>query len=148
MAQEWKRGDYTISTDPKRLDLKTIHDYLSNQSYWAPGIPMETVQRSIQNSLPFGLYHKDKMAGFGRVITDYATFGYIGDIFVLDEHRGQGLSKWMVELMLAHPDLQGFRRWILLTRDAQGLYKRFGFVMPLNPERYMERWTPDVYQRV
>lgn len=146
MIQEWHRDSYTISTDPERLEVNTIHEYLST-AYWATGIPMETVRRSIENSLPFGIYHEGRMVGFGRVITDYATFGYIGDVFVLDPHRGRGLSKWLVELMLAHPELQGFRRWILLTRDAQGLYKRFGFVTPPNPERYMELWAPDVYQR-
>ena len=147
MIQDWHRDGYAISTDPERLELNTIHESLSKTAYWAPGIPMETVRRSIENSLSFGIYHEGRMVGFGRVITDYATFGYIGDVFVLDPHRGRGLSKWLVELMLAHPKLQGFRRWVLLTRDAQGLYKRFGFVTPPNPERYMELWTPDVDQR-
>lgn len=146
MTYEWHHGDYTVSTDPERLDLAAIHGFLS-RAYWALGIPMETVKRSIANSVPFGIYHGGRLVGFGRVITDRATFGYIGDVFVLDEHRGQGLSKWLVECMLAHPELQGFRRWILLTRDAQGLYKKFGFVSPPNPERYMELWKPDIYQR-
>ena len=146
MTYEWHHGGYTVSTDPARLDLKAIHGFLS-KAYWAIGIPMETVKRSIEHSVPFGIYHGGRLIGFGRVITDRATFGYIGDVFVLDEHRGQGLSKWLVECMLAHPELQGFRRWILLTRDAQGLYRKFGFTTPPNPERYMELWKPDIYQR-
>jgi GNAT superfamily N-acetyltransferase len=85
--------------------------------------------------------------GFARVITDYATFGYLGDVFVLESHRGRGLSKWVMELIVAHPDLQGFRRWVLLTRDAHGLYRQFGFTAIAAPDRYMERWTPEAYQR-
>jgi GNAT superfamily N-acetyltransferase len=146
MTYEWHQGEYTVSTDPQRLDLETIHGFLS-KAYWAVGIPMELVKRSIDHSVPFGIYHQGRLIGFGRVITDRATFGYVGDVFVLQEHRGQGLSKWLVECMLAHAELQGFRRWILLTRDAQGLYKKFGFTTPPNPERYMELWKPDIYQR-
>jgi GNAT superfamily N-acetyltransferase len=146
MNHEWHQGGYTVSTDPQRLDMKTIHGFLT-KAYWALGIPMEILKRSIDNSIPFGIYQGERLVGFGRVITDRATFGYIGDVFVLEEHRGHGLSKWLVECMLAHPELQGFRRWILLTRDAQGLYKKFGFMTPPNPERYMELWKPDIYQK-
>ena len=142
MAHEWRRGDYLISTDRERLDLTVIHDYLARESYWAQGRSVETVRRSIENSLPFGIYKGARLVGFGRVVTDYATFGWIADVFVLDESRGQGLSKWLVEVMLAHPELQGFRRWVLATKDAHELYRKYGFAELLKPERWMERRDP------
>ena len=117
MNQEWRRGDYSISTEKARLDLKVIHEYLS-ASYWATGRSLETIRRSIENSVAFGVYHKDSQVGFARVITDYATFAWIADVFILEPHRGQGLSKWLMEVMLQHTDLQGFRRWVLATKDA------------------------------
>ena len=107
---------------------------------------LEVVKRSLEHSLNFGIYHDEALVGFGRVITDYATFGYVGDVFVLDAHRGRGLSKWLMECMVGHPDLQGFRRWVLLTRDAHGLYRQFGFTPIARPDRYMERWAPEVYK--
>jgi GNAT superfamily N-acetyltransferase len=140
--REWQRGEYTISTDNKRLDIRRIHDFVSNQSYWAKGRAIETVQRALDNSLNFGLYKNNQLIGFARVVTDYATFAWIADVFVLSEHRGQGLSKWMMEVILSHPELQGFRRWVLATRDAHGLYARFGFIPLHRPERWMER--PDL----
>jgi GNAT superfamily N-acetyltransferase len=140
--REWQRGEYTISTDNKRLDIRRIHDFVSNQSYWAKGRAIETVQRALDNSLNFGLYKDNQLIGFARVVTDYATFAWIADVFVLSEHRGQGLSKWMMEVILSHPELQGFRRWVLATRDAHGLYARFGFIPLHRPERWMER--PDL----
>ena len=146
MAQEWRWGDYLISTDKSRLDLAVIHGFITT-SYWAPGISMEIVKRSIDHSLSFGLYKGDQQIGFARVITDYATFAYIGDVFILEEFRGQGLSKWLMEVIAAHPDLQGLRRWLLLTRDAHGLYNKTGFTEPKTPERYMEKYFPDVYER-
>ena len=146
MAHEWRRGDYLISTDKSRLDLAVIHSFITT-SYWAPGIPMETVKRSIDHSLAFGLYKGDSQVGFARVVTDYATFAYISDVFILEEFRGQGLSKWLMEVVAAHPDLQGLRRWLLLTRDAHGLYQKTGFTEPKTPERYMEKFFPDVYER-
>ena len=146
MAHEWRRGDYLISTDRERLDLKVVHDYLSRESYWAQGRSMEVVRRSVENSLPFGIYKGERLVGFGRVVTDYATFGWIADVFVLDEFRGQGLSKWLVEVMLAHPDLQGFRRWVLATKDAHELYRRYGFAELLKPERWMERPDPQMQE--
>ena len=146
MVQEWRRGDYVISTDKSRLDLVVIHNFLTN-SYWAPGIPIEIVKRSIEHSLALGVYKGDAQIGFARVITDYATFAYIGDVFILEEFRGQGLSKWLMEVIVAHPDLQGLRRWLLLTRDAHGLYKKTGFTEPRAPERYMEKFFPDVYEK-
>ena len=143
---EWRRGEYLITTDPARVDLAVVHGYLS-ASYWAKDIPLETVRRSIEHSLNFSIYHGERQVGFARVITDFATFGYLGDVFVLESHRGRGLSKWLMELVVAHPDLQGFRRWVLLTRDAHGLYQQFGFKAIAAPERYMERWTPEAYRR-
>jgi GNAT superfamily N-acetyltransferase len=143
---EWRRGEYLVTTDPARVDLAVVHGFLAS-SYWAMDIPLETVRRSIQHSLNFSVYDGAAQVGFARVITDYATFGYLGDVFVLESHRGRGLSKWMMELVVAHPDLQGFRRWVLLTRDAHGLYEKVGFKPIAAPERYMERWTPEAYRR-
>jgi GNAT superfamily N-acetyltransferase len=144
---EEKNDNYLISTDKDKLDVELIYNYLTNDSYWAKGISFDTVKKSIDNAVCFGLYENDKQIGFTRVVTDMATFGYIGDVFVLEQHRGKGLSKWMMECVLKHPQLQGFRRWILLTRDAQGLYKQFGFVQFHAPERCMELWDPEVYTK-
>jgi GNAT superfamily N-acetyltransferase len=124
---EWRRGEYEISTDRARLDLRFVHEYLSTQSYWARGRDAETVRRSVEHSLPFGLYHGERQIGFARVVTDRATFAWLADVFVLDEFRGEGLGKWLVETILTHPELQGLRRWTLGTRDAHELYRRFGF---------------------
>lgn len=145
--REWQRGEYSISTDRNRLDIRVIHDFLSNQSYWAQGRPLETVQRSLDNSLNFGLHENDRQIGFARVATDYATFAWIADVFVLPEHRGQGLSKWLMEVILSHPDLQGFRRWVLATKDAHSLYAGFGFIALHRPERWMERPDPSMQER-
>jgi len=142
---EHTRGEYTISTDPGKLDLDVVHGYLT-QSYWAQGIPRDVVRRSIAHSIPFGLYHGGHQVGFARWITDHATFAYLGDVFVLEAWRGRGLSRWLMEVMSAHPELQGFRRWILLTRDAHGLYEKFGFTPLADPKRWMEKWAPDVYR--
>ncbi len=149
MTQQWRRGDYFISTDRALLDLNVIHDYLSNQSYWATGRSLETIRRSIENSLSFGLYNDagGRHLGFARVITDYATFAWVADVFILDEARGQGLGKWLMEVILAHPELQGFRRWILATKDAHELYRRFGFEELKRPERWMERHDPQTQER-
>ena len=125
-----------------------IHDYLSNTSYWAAGRTLEVVQRSIENSLCFGLYKtsadtSEQQIGFARVVTDYATFAWLADVFVLEEYRGQGLAKWLMEVIIAHPQLQGFRRWLLATRDAHELYRRFGFSELNEPARWMERFDPN-----
>ena len=137
---EWQRGgDYTISTDPVRLDLPAIHEFLSTESYWARGRSFEMVERAVSNSLPFGLYHGARQIGFARVVTDYATFAWLADVYVLDEFRGEGLGRWLVEAVLSHPELQNLRRWILGTRDAHELYRRFGFVEVERPEFYMHR---------
>ena len=143
---EWRRGEYTITTDPARVDLAVVHGFLTT-CYWAKGIPLELVRRSIEHSLAFSVYDGERQVGFARVITDYATFAYLGDVFVLESHRGRGLSKWLMEVVVAHPQLQGFRRWVLLTRDAHGLYQQAGFTPLADPPRWMERWTPNVYAK-
>jgi GNAT superfamily N-acetyltransferase len=140
-----RKGEFTISTDPDRLDLEVIHRFLT-ESYWAKGISREVVKRSIENSLCFGIY-REKQIGFARVISDFATFAYLGDVFILEDYRGRGLSKWLMERIVSHPALQGLRRWTLLTRDAHRLYAQFGFTPLKSPERYMERHDPNVYSR-
>ena len=136
---------YEISADPARLDLDVIHGYLT-RSYWSPGIPRETVERAVANSLCFGIYTTDgAQVGFARLITDKATYAYLADVFVLEEHRGKSMSKRLMETIIAHPQLQGLRRWTLATRDAHELYARYGFTPLANPSRFMERHTPDVY---
>lgn len=146
MIDSWKRGDYLISTDPSRLDVALVHNFISNTSYWGQGRTLQVVQRSLDNSLNFGLYNNSNQVGFARVVTDYATFAWIADVFVLPEHRGRGLSKWLMEVMLAHPSLQGFRRWVLATKDAHSLYERFGFIPLHRPERWMERPDPNMQE--
>ncbi|MGE5322893.1 MAG: GNAT family N-acetyltransferase [Actinomycetota bacterium] len=144
MHQQSTRGEYEISTDPSRIDLPAVHSFLTH-SYWATGIPLETVSRSLRYSLCFGIYKRGRQAGFARVVSDYATFAYLADVFVLPEHRSQGLAKWLMECIMAHPDLQGLRRWSLATRDAHGLYRQFGFKDLKHPEAWMERHDPEVY---
>jgi GNAT superfamily N-acetyltransferase len=143
---EQQRGGFLISTDRARLSLDVVHDYLTN-CYWAKGIPREVVERSIEHSLCFGIYEQSgAQVGFARVVSDFATVAYLGDVFVLESHRGGGLSKWLMECITQHPALQNLRRWILLTRDAHGLYSKFGFTAVKSPDRYMELHRPDVYQ--
>ena len=141
-----RRGEYEISTDPQRLDLDIIHGYLA-RSYWAQAVPREVVAAAIRGSLCFGLYTGGRQVGFARMVTDAATFAYLADVFVLEEHRGQGLGKWLIECVLAHPPLQGVRRLMLATRDAHGLYRQFGFAPLGHPERLMEITRPDMYLR-
>jgi GNAT superfamily N-acetyltransferase len=141
---EWTRGPYSIATDPQRLDIDAIHAYLS-RSFWAEGILRETVAKSIAHSLCFGLFHETSQIGFARVVTDRATFAYLCDVYVLEAHRAQGLGKWLTETVMAHPDLQGLRRFQLVTRDAHGLYTRFGFSTPANPDRHMEIFRHGMY---
>lgn len=138
MAYEWRRGDYLISDDPARLDIEVIHGYLK-RSYWAASRPVERIVRSIEHSLPFGLYKDGRQIGFARAVTDYSTFAYLADVFVLEEFRAEGLGKWLVEVALAHPDLQEMRRWMLATRDAHELYRQFGFTELKDPERWMAK---------
>jgi GNAT superfamily N-acetyltransferase len=136
----WERGDYLISIEPERLDLEVIHRFLSEEAYWSPGVAREVVERSIEQSLNFGVYRGDEQVGFARVVTDYVTFAWLADVFVLEGHRGQGLGKWLVATVLGAPELQDLRRWILGTADAHGLYERFGF-RPSDDTRFMVRET-------
>jgi GNAT superfamily N-acetyltransferase len=138
-------GEFLISTDKLKMDLIAIHDFLSNYSGWSNGIPIDKVKISIDNSLNFGLFHKGQQIGFARVISDFSTIAYLGDIYVLDNFRGQGLSKKLMEAVMGHPNLQGLRRWILLTSTAVWLYEKYGFIKVPNPEVYMELYNPDVY---
>lgn len=135
---QYVRGDYSIDTNKKRLDIRLIHEFLSH-SYWAKGISLETVSKSIQNSICFGVYHDEKQVGFGRVITDRATVAYLADVFVIESYRGRGLSKWLMECILRHPDLQDLRSFLLVTKDAHGLYARYGFHPLDDPSKYMKR---------
>jgi GNAT superfamily N-acetyltransferase len=149
MSFEAHKEDYFISDDPALLDIDIIHDFLSNRSYWAEGIPRGIVEKSIANSLCFGLYNSGKQIGFARLVTDKATFAYLADVFVLEEFRGKGLSKWLVELIQSHPEVQGFRRWMLMTRDAQGLYEQFGWTVLDEDarQRCMQRHFKDMYKK-
>jgi GNAT superfamily N-acetyltransferase len=142
---EWHRENSTITCDPAKQDHSVIARFLST-SYWASGIPSETVARSLENSLCFGVFESGQQIGFARVISDRATIAYLGDVFILPEYRGRGLSKWLMECIVTHPELQGLRRWILATRDAHGLYGRFGFTPLKKPEVFMERHDPNVYR--
>ena len=144
--REWQRNGYTISTDDALLDIPIIHDFIANQSYWGQGRKIETVQRALDNSLNFGLYKGDQQIGFARVVTDLATFAWVADVFILEAHRGLGLSKWLMEMILAHPELQQFRRWVLATKDAHELYRPFGFNELKRPERWMERPDPNMQE--
>jgi GNAT superfamily N-acetyltransferase len=142
---DWKKNEYLISTDRSKIDVDAVHNYLA-QSYWAMGIQKEIVKRSIENALCFGIYKEKNMIGFARAITDYATFAYLADVFILEEERGKGLSKWLMEIILGHPQLQGLRRFTLATRDAHDLYAQFGFKPFARPDRWMEKHNPDVYK--
>jgi GNAT superfamily N-acetyltransferase len=142
---EYRKGAFTVSADRERIDLDVVHGFLA-ECYWAEGVPRDVVARSIENSLCFGVYAEGKQVGFARVISDYATYAYIGDVFVLEPFRGRGLGKWLMECVMRHPRLQGLRRWSLVTRDAHGLYSQFGFGPLKKPQNYMELHRPDVYQ--
>jgi len=141
---DWTNGEFTVTCDPEKQDLEVIHGFLS-QSYWAKGIPKETVARSLRGSVCFALLHGQRQIGFARVISDCATVAYLADVFVLPDYRGRGLSKWLMRCVTLHPDLQGLRRWILATSDAHGLYQKFGFTALARPQVFMERHTPDIY---
>lgn len=146
---EVTRGEYTISTDRARIDVPAVHAFLS-QSYWSPGIPEDVVRRAIAGAICFGIYHAraaggHEQVGFARVITDRATYAYLSDVYVLEAHRGRGLATWMMEVIMAHPALQGLRRFALSTRDAHALYAKFGFTVVANPERQMEILRRTIY---
>ncbi len=144
---EFRQGNALVSTDSGRLDINLIHEFLSKRSYWAEGVPREVVERAIENSLCFGLFEDGRQVGFARAITDYATFAYLADVFVVEACRGRGLSKFLMECIVKHPKLQNLRRWMLATKDAHSLYAKFGFMALDAPERFMCRANPDVYKR-
>ena len=137
---------YEVSNDRRRLDVALIHDFLRS-SYWAKDIPRTIVEKSIENSLCFGAFFEDRQVGFARVVTDYATFAYVGDVFVVPEHRSRGVSKLLMQAILKHTELQGLRRILLATRDAHELYSQFGFKPLANPADFMSVHNPNVYQR-
>jgi GNAT superfamily N-acetyltransferase len=143
--QQYKKGKFSISTNPRRLDLDAIHNFLS-RSFWAEGISKRIVAKSIRNSLCFGLFHDRAQIGLARVVTDRSTFAYLCDVYVLEDYRGKGLGEWLIKAVMVHPDLQGLRRFQLVTRDAHGLYKRFGFRAPKHPERHMEIFRDGMYK--
>ncbi len=143
--KELHNGKFKISTDKSLLQLYVIQNFLSEDSYWANERTVEQTQRAIDNSLCFGLYHNADQVGFARVVSDFATFAYLGDVFVLEAFRAQGLSKWLMETIISHPDLQGLRRWVLATRDAHTLYEKYGFHSLKFPERWMEKPAPNAY---
>jgi N-acetylglutamate synthase-like GNAT family acetyltransferase len=143
---EWRKDDYLVSTDKSKIDIAAVHDFLS-KSYWAEGIPFEVVKQSVDNSLCFGLYHQRVLIGFARVISDFATFAYLADVFILPQERGKGLSKWLMKVIVEHPQLQSLRRFTLPTKDAHSLYTQFGFTPFDKPERWMQRHNPDVYKK-
>ena len=143
MSSEWRNGQYLISTDLERLEVELIHHFLSTSSYWAQRRTLELVEKSIRNSLNFGLYDEESQIGFARVVTDYATFAWLADVFVLPSHRGRGLSKWLISTIVNYTELSGLRRWVLATKDAHELYRRFGFTALQNPDRWMERFNLD-----
>lgn len=142
---EWQDGEFTISTDRERLDIDAIQRFLAEESYWARTRTVEQTRTAIKNSLPFGVYKGENLIGFARVVSDFATFAYVGDVFVLTEYRGRGLSKWLMKVIVEYPELQGLRRWVLATRDAHSLYEKFGFHAFVHPERWMEKPAPNAY---
>jgi N-acetylglutamate synthase-like GNAT family acetyltransferase len=144
---ELKFNNFLITTDEDKMDVAAIHDFLSNHSDWSRNIPFEKVKTSIENSLNFGLFLREKQIGFARVISDFSTIAYLGDVYVLDEYRGQGLSKKLMDFVMNHPNLQDLRRWILLTSTAEWLYAKYGFTKLLKPEIYMELHNKDVYKK-
>ncbi len=138
-------NDYTITTDKLKMDIIAIHDFLSNHAGWCDNIPFDCVKTAIDHSLNFGLFHQSTQIGFARIISDFATIAYLGDVYVLDQYRGQGLSRKLMDCVMAHPNLQGLRRWILLTSTADWLYEKYGFNRLPKPEIYMENYHPEVY---
>jgi GNAT superfamily N-acetyltransferase len=140
-----ERGKFWIDTEKSQLQFDAIHSYLSGESYWGANRSRAQTETAIKNSLCFGVYSADKQIGFARVVSDLATFAYVGDVYVLPEYQGHGLGTWLMETILAHPDLQNLRRWVLATRDAHKLYEKFGFHSFVHPERWMELPAPDAY---
>jgi len=151
MELEEHRGQFTVSCDPDKLDIAAVHDFLT-RSYWSEGIPRDLVERAVEHSLCFGLFDGAMQIGFARVISDRATYAYLCDVYVLEQYRGKGLGTWLMSCVIKHPDLQGLRRFSLLTRDAHGLYQKFGFAPAKNPsrhlDRYMEIHVDDIYKKL
>ncbi len=142
MKTNFPKGNYLISTDKSKLDLNVIHGFLSN-SYWAKGRSLKILKLTVKNSLCFGLYFKTRQVGFARVITDYATFAYLADVFILEEFRGKGLSKWMMKVIFDYEETEQVRRWLLATSDAHGLYEKFGFQGLKDPKIMMEMFRKE-----
>lgn len=142
---EWQNGEFTISTDRNRLQIDAIHKFLTEESYWARERTREQTETALKNSLPFGVYKGENQIGLARVVSDFATFAYLGDVYILEEFRGRGLSVWLMETIIGFPDLQNLRRWILATRDAHALYEKFGFHHLKFPDRWMEKPDPNAY---
>ncbi|NNE67488.1 MAG: GNAT family N-acetyltransferase [Pyrinomonadaceae bacterium] len=140
-----EKGEFVIDTDKSLLQFDVIQAYMLEESYWAKGRTEQQMRNAIENSLCFGLFHGDAQVGFARVVSDFATFAYVGDVYVLSEHGGKGLGKWLMETIVAYPDLQGLRRWVLATRDAHKLYEKYGFTGLKHPERWMEKAAPGAY---
>jgi GNAT superfamily N-acetyltransferase len=145
MSEAINRDGFSISTDKSLLDIDVIQSFLETESYWAQNRDIAKTLKAIENSMCFGVYQDGRQIGFARVVSDHATFAYIGDVFILNDYRGRGLSKWLMHTIVEHPDLQGLRRWVLATRDAHGLYAQFEFANLRHPERWMERTSPDAY---
>lgn len=145
-TEQYTKGNYVISSDKKKLDISVIHGFLST-SYWSEDIPLDIVQKGISNSLCFGVYNGNKQVGFARVISDYSTFAYLADVFIITEERGKGLSKWLMDCILKHQQLQGLRNFCLLTRDAHSLYDKYGFKSLLNPQNFMSKKEDDFYKK-
>jgi N-acetylglutamate synthase-like GNAT family acetyltransferase len=143
----WQKGSLFITTEKDKMDIEYIHHFLATDSYWAENIPIEIVKKSIDGSLCFGVFEDEKQIGFARVVTDNATFGYLADVFIDEMYRGCGLSKWLMETIMSHPELQGFRTWMLGTKDAQGLYAQFGFKQLDEPDRIMRKSNAHVYTK-
>ena len=139
------KGEFCISTDKTKLDVDSIHEFLSTRAYWCLNIPKDKVQVAIENSLCFGVYKDEKQIGLARVISDFSTIAYLGDVYIIDGYRGHGLSKWLMETIMCYPELQGLRRWILLTGDAHGLYRQFGWTDIADPSNWMEIHNKNVY---
>lgn len=141
------KDQFSISTDKSKLDVDSVHEFLSTKAYWCLNIPKEKVRTAIENSLCFGVYEAEKQIGFARVITDFSTIAYLGDVYILEEYRGKGLSKWLMEIIMNHEDLQGLRRWILLTGDAHELYRQYGWTNIADPTKWMELHDKNVYSK-
>jgi GNAT superfamily N-acetyltransferase len=141
------KDEFCISTDKTKLDVDSIHGFLSTKAYWCLNIPKETLQKAILNSRCFGVYKNEKQIGFARVISDFSTIAYLGDVYILEEYRGKGLSKWLIGTIMSDPNLQGLRRWILLTADAHGLYRQFGWTNIADPDKWMTVHDKNVYSK-